>query len=704
MKNIILSFLGLIGSFILSAQTDEYDQMPYILGDMLILIDDNQNVNNIIESYIEVDGVNTELTLNKVISEPANIWLLNFNHAVITHAKMKSALETNSHIILIQNNHIVTERLAPNDADYSTQWHHDDGPSDNDIDSELAWNITTGGQTANGDDIVVCVLEGGGSDWNHPDLVDNHWINTNEIAGNNIDDDNNGYIDDVDGWNEGNNTDNIGAGSHGTRVSGMIGAKGNNGNLVVGANWNVKIMQVDMPSGLSEANVIASYTYPLVMRQMYTNSNGVNGAFVVATNASWGIDGGDPNSAPLWCAFYDTLGYYGILNFGATANNNVNIDVVGDLPTGCGSDYMISVTATNNADVRTFSGFGQTTIDLGAPGESVVTTANGGGTTSTSGTSFASPLTAGVCGLIYSVPCVNLADMSMLDPQGAADIVRNAILNGVDPVTNLTTETVTGGRLNSFNSCAIIQGDCASFGCSGAFSATQTDVILCFGECTGEITVSASGGSGNYIFDIGNGPQTDSVFTGLCAGNYSIAVDDGVSCNFTIDVVIEEPTEITISATTANETFGNDGSINVTVNGGVGPYIYSWIGPGGFTSSMEDPTELEGGFYTVTVTDANNCEMTSEEFEVISVLGLGQNKIEFSIYPNPTNDIITISLSNEEKIDLILFDNTGKVVHNEQLNKTTNTVDLSNLSKGIYTIKLTTSLGATTSEKVVILK
>ena len=702
MKNLILSFLGLVGSFAAFSQADEYDRMPYVLGDMLIMIDDNENIKNVINAYSTVNGFKTGLKENKLVSKPTNIWLLNFNNNVISHVDMMAALAASEHVLLIQNNHKVTQRLAPNDTDYSTQWHHDDGATDNDIDSELAWNITTGGQTSNGDDIVVCVLEGGGSDWSHPDLVDNHWTNTLEIPNNNIDDDNNGYIDDVNGWNVGNSNDVIGAGGHGTSVSGMIGAKGNNNSQVVGANWDVKIMQVDMPFGLSEANVIDSYTYPLVMRQLYTATNGDSGAFVVATNASWGIDGGDPANAPLWCAFYDSLGNHGILNFGATANNNVNIDVVGDLPTGCGSDYMISVTATNNADVRTFSGYGQTTIDLGAPGESVVTTANGGGITSTSGTSFATPLTAGVCGLIYSVPCSNLADLSMQDPQGAADIVRGAILNGVDPVANLATETVTGGRLNAFNSCDIIQNDCATYGCSGTFEATPVDVANCIGDCTGEITMSGSGGSGNYTYDIGNGPQADSVFTGLCAGTYTVNVDDGVSCNVDIEVTIAEPTGVTFSSTSENEVFGDDGSIDLTVSGGTPPYTYAWTGPGGFTSTEEDPDELEGGFYTVTVTDANGCTFMSEEIEVISVLGIGQNQLTFSIYPNPADDLITVTLSNEELVDFVLFDNTGRVVQQQQLNQLTNAIDLSTLSKGVYVITLTTQSGTSTTKKMVI--
>ena len=73
--------------------------------------------------------------------------------------------------------------------------------SDNDIDSDLAWDITTGGTTANGDRIVVAVLEGGGSNYNHVDLIDNHWVNSAEVPGNGIDDDGNGFVDDYNGWN-----------------------------------------------------------------------------------------------------------------------------------------------------------------------------------------------------------------------------------------------------------------------------------------------------------------------------------------------------------------------------------------------------------------------------------------------------------------------------------------------------------------------
>ena len=97
-----------------------------------------------------------------------------------------------------QLNHYVENRATPNDPQFGSQWHHIDG-TDNDIDSDLAWDITTGGTTAV-PDCIVAVLEGGGSNYNHVDLIDNHWVNSGEIPGNEIDDDANGFVDDYNGW------------------------------------------------------------------------------------------------------------------------------------------------------------------------------------------------------------------------------------------------------------------------------------------------------------------------------------------------------------------------------------------------------------------------------------------------------------------------------------------------------------------------
>ncbi len=377
----------------------------------------------------------------------------------------------------VQLNHIVTEReTTPNDPGFGQQWHHVES-GDHDIDSDEAWDITTGGTAANGARIVVAVLEGGGSNYNHTDLLDNHWTNDAEIPGNGIDDDGNGYVDDYNGWNVGNGNDAIGAGGHGTSVSGMIGATGNNGNGGAGVNWDIDIMQVDMAGGLSEANVIAAYEYPKVMRDLFNASGGTEGAFVVATNASWGIDQANPANYPVWCAYYDELGASGILNCGATANSSWNIDVVGDMPTGCSSDYMVAVTATNSNDVRTFSGYGVNSIDLGAPGESVYLPSGSSGYGNTSGTSFASPCVAGAIGMVYSVPCVELADLAISSPQAAADLVRSYIFDGVDLVSNLANEVGTGGRLNVANAVNLALTACEPIECTiDSFSVT-TDCV-----------------------------------------------------------------------------------------------------------------------------------------------------------------------------------------------------------------------------------
>lgn len=418
-------------------------------------------------------GILPEIKASYEVSDIMRAWLFTFNEEVVSLNEIIRFAPTCSSIQLAQANHKIAERIVPNDPSYTQQWFHNDA-SDNDIDTPEAWDITTGGLTAFGDEIVVCVVEGGGAKWDQADIIENHWTNTNEIDGNGIDDDNNGYIDDIDGWNMTSNNDVIATGNHGTQVSSMIGAKGDNGIGITGVNWNVKIMQVDM-GGVSEANVIAAYTYPLKMRRLYNQSGGAQGAFVVATNSSWGTDNGQPSQAPLWCAMYDTLGVAGILSCGSTANNNVNIDVVGDLPTACPSEFLISVTATNSSDVRTFSGYGITTIDIGAPGEAVYLAGNTN-YGNTSGTSFASPCVAGGVALLYSAPCPSIMSITNANPATGAQLIRDYIFNGVDLVSNLQSEVVTGGRMNVKNSLDLLLNECSAGGCVAPFAISAIQI------------------------------------------------------------------------------------------------------------------------------------------------------------------------------------------------------------------------------------
>ncbi|QQR87858.1 MAG: S8 family serine peptidase [Flavobacteriales bacterium] len=436
-----------------------------IPGDIIIQVAPGADAQAIAEAAARFNGEPTGLHVVRELSRPMRAWLLHYEAIGIDHSAFVRQVRSQPGVTIAQSNHVVKDRIVPNDPQYGSVWHHDN------IDSEIAWDISTGGLTATGDTIVVCIVEN--ADLPHPDLIGNAWFNFQEIPNNGTDDDANGFVDDFQGWNPSGNDDDVYGGGHGTQVAGMIGAKGDNGLGIAGANWDVKMMVVTR-SGISEAAVIESYTYPLEMRKLYNTTGGNKGAFVVATNSSWGIDNADPNDYPLWCAFYDSLGAAGVLSCGATANNNLDMDVVGDMPTGCTSDFMVSVTATNDADVRTFSGYGATVVDVGAPGEDVYTTSIGGGYGSTSGTSFASPLTAGVIGLLYSAPCSSMMNLVQSDPAAGALFVRDALFGGVEQVGNLPGNCTTGGRINAFNSMQLILDGCGP--CPAPYDLTVANV------------------------------------------------------------------------------------------------------------------------------------------------------------------------------------------------------------------------------------
>ncbi len=485
-------------------------QVNHVLGDVIVQLKPGTDIRKLSRKLDTYNGTNTQLTIEKELSPPLRIWLLKFDFANVHENHFVHEISRQPEVENAQLNHLGDYRQTiPDDPFFDQQWMwlntgQSGGFEDADIDLDLAWDLTTGGMTATGQEIVVCVIEG--TNRNHPDLQGNLWFNNLEIEGNGIDDDDNGYVDDYTGWNIDTDDDNVNSEGHGTTVSGMIGAKGNNGQFLTGVNWDVKIMNVDF-SGVSEANSIEAYTYPLVMRRLYNETNGEKGAFIVSTNASWGLDGGDPADAPIWCAMYDTLGAAGILSCGATSNQNVNIDVVLDLPTACPSEYMVAVTATNDEDVRTFSGYGVEQIDVAAPGANIIGLNLNGGPSSTSGTSFASPTVAGIIGLLYASPCSNLGPLALGDPAAAAELVRDAIYNGVDVIPNLVDE-VKYGRVNVFNSMQLILQSCGP--CPQPFGVTVsafTDV-----EATLEWTSTDSTLQSNLRFRLlGDTIWTDSL-------------------------------------------------------------------------------------------------------------------------------------------------------------------------------------------------
>lgn len=332
----------------------------------------------------------------------------------------------------------VIESTVPDDSNLTQLWGLNNtgqtgGTTDADIDAPEAWDIQTGSGN-----VVIAVIDTG-IDYTHPDLVDNMWTNPGEIAGDGIDNDGNGYVDDIYGYDFAyGDSDPFDGNNHGTHVAGTIGGVGDNGLGVTGVNWDVQMMAMkflsDGGSGSTSA-AIQAVNYVTMMKRDY----GVN---VVATNNSWG---GGGYSQALANAIAEG-GEEGILFIAAAGNSNNNNDNSNYYPANYDDPCVITVAATDHNDQKaSFSSYGSNTVDLGAPGASIYSTISGGGYAWFSGTSMATPHVAGVVGLLAAE-----------NPQATAAEIKAAIVDGVDPVASMDGITITGGRLNAYNSLQLI--------------------------------------------------------------------------------------------------------------------------------------------------------------------------------------------------------------------------------------------------------
>lgn len=322
----------------------------------------------------------------------------------------------NENVIYAEPNYICKNQLIPNDAYYDFQW------GLNRINATSAWNLTTGSSN-----VIIAVVDSG-IDTNHPDLKGNLWINKGEIPDNNIDDDNNGYIDDIYGWNfeSGNNnvTDDNG---HGTHVAGIIAASGNNTQGVSGVMWNATIMPLKFLDKNGDGYItdaVDAISYATKM-----------GAFII--NCSWG---GSSYSK----ALKDIIEASTALVVCAAGNevSSEDIDILPNYPASFNSSNIISVAAVDeNNNLCYFSNYGTNSIDVAAPGALIYSTLPGSKYGFMQGTSMATPYVSGLAGLIKS-----------LYPELSALQVKYTIMNNVDSVASLAGKILTGGVINAYNS------------------------------------------------------------------------------------------------------------------------------------------------------------------------------------------------------------------------------------------------------------
>ena len=356
----------------------------------------------------------------------------------------------------LQPNYYLTPRsLEPDDPYFVSQWNMEL------IQAPDAWAFATGGATALGDQIAVAVIDDG-FDLEHPDLIGNLWTNTAEDEGLPlVDDDGNGYTDDVQGWNFDTESPVLPIKSHGTAVFGILGAMGNNGAGVAGVNWKIKVIPLVVRT---IGDIIEAYDSAGSLRKKYNDSGGAEGTFVVAASASLGFDEVFCSEFPSLQNVLNQIGEAGVLSVAATANDNWNVDEVGDIPTSCTSEFLISVTNTDRFDQKyEEAAYGEASIDLSAPGgppdEGVFTTRPPGGyEESFGGTSAACPHVSGAVALLYAMPSAEFAQLVRDEPGEAALLVKNAILGGVDSLGALQGITVTGGRLNLYRSALYLHG------------------------------------------------------------------------------------------------------------------------------------------------------------------------------------------------------------------------------------------------------